>query len=132
MLGLTAFDLSNLAMTFLLLGLFVISYRGLRIRRFLNSFAPYGRMALTNYLIQSIAGTFLFYGWGLGFLGELRNVYTFGLALLLISLQMAFSNWWLKRYNYGPFEWIWRSLTYFKYYPLRRIVRHDLVDGENA
>lgn len=122
MFGLTAFDLNNLAMTFLLLGLFVVCYRSLKIRGYLDSFVPYGRMALTNYLLQSVAGTFLFYGWGLGLLGELRNIYTFGVAILLVILQMVFSKIWLKRFNYGPFEWLWRSLTYFKLYPLRRRV----------
>jgi len=46
-------------------------------------------------------------------------------------VQMALSKWWLKRYNYGPFEWIWRSLTYFKLFPLRR-VPEGLVAGKEA
>ncbi|MGB5821385.1 MAG: DUF418 domain-containing protein [Saonia sp.] len=119
-LGLTAFDLNNIAMTFIILALFVISYRTVKGKRWLHKFAPYGRMALTNYFFQSIIGTFLFFGWGLGYLGELRNVYTFLIALVIIAVQMLISTWWLKRFHYGPLEWLWRSLTYFKWYPLKR------------
>jgi uncharacterized protein len=120
MLGLTAFDLNNIAMTFLLLGFFVVLYKKDSARKILDGFAPYGRMALTNYVLQSVLGTFLFYGWGLGLVGELRNVYTFMLALFIIAFQMALSKWWLKHYHYGPFEWIWRSLTFLRLYPLKK------------
>jgi uncharacterized protein len=86
----------------------------------LDSFTPYGRTALTNYVLQSIAGTFVFYGWGLGYIGKLSNTVSFGLAILLIILQILISKWWMKRFYYGPFEWLWRSLTFFTIYPFRR------------
>jgi uncharacterized protein len=120
MLGLTAFDLNNIAMTFLLLGLFVALYRKDRVRKFLYRFAPYGRMALTNYVLQSVLGSYLYYGWGLGLVGEMRNVYSFALALFIIIFQMAISKWWLKHFYYGPFEWMWRSLTFLRQYPLKK------------
>ncbi len=120
MAGLTAIDLNNIAMTFILLALFTMGYRTLRGKKWLGSFAPYGRMALTNYVAQSILGTFLLFGWGLGYLGELRNIYTFLIGLAVIALQMAFSAWWLRNFHYGPLEWVWRSLTYFKWYPLKK------------
>jgi uncharacterized protein len=77
-------------------------------------------MALTNYVMQSIIGTLILYGWGLGYIGELRNIYTFSIGLVLIILQMLFSRWWLDNYKYGPLEWLWRSLTYFKLYPFKK------------
>lgn len=120
MIGLTGMDLTNLALTVLLAGLFVIWYKKAKGERILNAFAPYGRTALTNYVLQSVLGTFFFFGWGLGYLAELPNRYTFLLALLVICLQMLISKWWLKRFYYGPLEWIWRSLTHFKMYPLAR------------
>jgi uncharacterized protein len=129
MAALTAFDLNNLAMTLILLGLFVVFYRRLKPRKILDSFAPYGRMALTNYVVQSIIGSFFFYGWGLGYLGVLRNVTTFGLAILMVLLQMILSKWWLKTYYYGPLEWVWRSLTYLKIYPMKR-TSYVLADGD--
>ncbi|NAS13633.1 DUF418 domain-containing protein [Poritiphilus flavus] len=120
MIGLTALDLNNIAMTFIILSLFVICYRMKKPRKWLSKFAPYGRMALSNYVFQSIAGTFLFFGWGLGYLGEIRNSYTFLIALGIIVVQMLLSKWWLRYFYYGPLEWIWRSLTYFRRYPFRK------------
>ena len=118
--GLTALDLNNLAMTLIILSLFLMAYRGGRLKRWLEHFIPYGRMALTNYVVQSIIGTFIFYGWGLGYLGQIRNLYIFFLAIIIIALQMMFSSWWLSKYYYGPLEWLWRSLTYFKIFPMKR------------
>ncbi len=120
MLGLSAVDLNNIGMTGIILAGFVLLYSKVRAGKFLSSFAPYGRMALTNYVAQSLIGTFILYGWGLGYLGELRNIYTFLIALLLIAIQMLASSWWLKRFYYGPLEWLWRSLTHAKVYPLLR------------
>jgi len=88
--------------------------------RRLGVFAPVGRTALTNYLLQSVIGTLLFYSYGLGLFG------TMGPALLLIPTVVIFaaqvfaSNWWLARYRFGPVEWLWRSLTYGRLQPLRR------------
>lgn len=118
MFGLTAIDLANLGMTGLILTGFIFAYRKVRGAKLLSKFAPYGRMALTNYVFQTLVGTFLLYGWGLGYLGELRNIYTFLIALVIVWGQMLFSKWWLNKYQYGPLEWVWRSLTHFKYYPL--------------
>jgi uncharacterized protein len=120
MIGLTAFDINNLAMTFIIVCLFVLGYNKVKGKRLLNAFIPYGRIALTNYFLQSVIGTFIFYGWGLNYLGELRNAYSFLLAILIIILQMIISKWWLSQFYYGPLEWIWRSITYFKVYPLKR------------
>ncbi|MCC5854833.1 MAG: DUF418 domain-containing protein [Idiomarina sp.] len=74
--------------------------------------APAGRMALTNYLMQSIVFTFIFYGYGLGFYGEIGRAMATVMGLMLYIGQIAFSNWWLQRYHYGPAEWLWRALTY--------------------
>lgn len=118
MAGLTLLDLGNLAMTGIILCGFVLLYRMPGSQKALNRFAPFGRMALTNYVMQSVIGTFLFYGWGLGLLGHMRNSHAFLLALVIICLQMLLSRWWLKRFRYGPLEWAWRSLTYFRWYPI--------------
>ncbi|MEM8847206.1 MAG: DUF418 domain-containing protein, partial [Bacteroidota bacterium] len=80
----------------------------------------YGIMALTNYFFQSIIGTFILFGWGLGYIGELRNIYTFTIAIIIIILQMVISSWWLKKFRYGPLEWLWRSATFLKIFPMKR------------
>jgi uncharacterized protein len=120
MLGLSAVDLANLAMTVIILAGFVLLYKSPRMQRFLDRFAPYGRMALTNYVMQSLLGTFIFYGWGLGLVGRVSNTYAFLMAIGIIIVQMGISSWWLRHYYYGPLEWIWRSLTHFRYYPMKR------------
>ena len=120
MAGLTAMDVANTAMTFIWIGVFVILYRKAKAGKWLSKFAPYGRMALTNYVLQSVIATALLYGWGAGLIGELRHLYTFLLAILLIIFQVWYSKWWLKRYRYGPLEWFWRSLTFFRRFPIRK------------
>ena len=120
MFALTAYDLSNIFMTFILIIGFLLIFMKFKGERFLLKFAPYGRMALTNYVAQSLIGTFILYGWGMGYIGELRNINTFGIGILLIILQMVISKWWLNNYKYGPLEGIWRSLTYFKAFTFKK------------
>ena len=82
--------------------------------------APMGRMALTNYLMQTIIALGLFYGIGLGW-GTLVSAVMFeGIALFVFILQVLWSHWWLKRFQFGPMEWAWRSLTYGRVMPMRR------------
>lgn len=88
-------------------------------RRWLSAVAPVGRMALTNYLVQSIICTTLFYGYGLGLQGKVGITGGVGLALGLYAGQVAFSRWWLARHRFGPAEWLWRTLTYGVRQPLR-------------
>ena len=81
--------------------------------------APAGQMALTNYLMQTIIQSAIFYGWGLGLIGKYGLVFVFPLSIALFALQVAYSRWWLARYRFGPVEWLWRSLTYGKRQPMR-------------
>lgn len=118
MIGLTGMDLANIALTLLILTFFVWLFAKSKWQRRLLHFAPYGRMALTNYVLQSISGAVIFYGWGLGYLGKIPNRYTFLMAFLIIALQMYLSKLWLKKCHYGPLEWLWRSATHGKWYPL--------------
>ncbi len=79
-----------------------------------------GRMALTNYILQSVIATFIFYSYGLGLYEQVKPM-----ALLLISIgifaaQVPFSVWWLNRFRFGPLEWVWRSLTYGKWQGMRK------------
>lgn len=117
-LGMTAYDLLGVALTVALICAFLWLYLK-RPEGKLNALSPYGRMALTNYLLQTLIGTFIFYGWGLGLLGSLHEWQTLLIALIIIYLQIKISAWWLGRYRYGPLEWAWRCGTYFKRMPLR-------------
>lgn len=120
MIGLSGMDLANLAMTLIYIAIFVMVYRKIKLEKWLAKFAPYGRMALTNYVVQSIVGTALLYGWGLGYLGELQNKYTLLIAIIFIILQIWVSKIWLQHFRYGPLEWLWRSLTFFKLFPIKK------------
>lgn len=71
-----------------------------------------GRMALTNYLMQSLILTSVFYGYGLGQFGRLGIVPVTAGVVVLYLAQLAFSRWWLSRFRFGPFEWLWRRLSY--------------------
>ena len=82
--------------------------------------APAGRMALTNYLAQTIFNSVLFYGWGFGLIGVLGLVFVFPLSAAWFAVQVAYSRWWLARYRFGPVEWVWRSLTYGCAQPMLR------------
>ncbi|MGF1505911.1 MAG: DUF418 domain-containing protein [Anaerolineae bacterium] len=86
----------------------------------LGVLAPVGRMALTNYLMHSIIWTTVFYGYGLGLYGQIGAAVGLGLTLLTYAVQIPFSHWWMSRYRFGPFEWLWRSLTYMQPQPMRR------------
>ena len=120
MFALTAMDLYNSSLTLVLLCSFVLIYRRPAGGRVLRRLAPYGRTALSNYFIQTLLGTFILYNWGLGFIGEFSNTQTLLIALGIIGVQVALSDWWLKHYRFGPLEWLWRSGTYLQWQPMRR------------
>lgn len=105
-------------------GLFGLSWSALPgLQRVLVPVAHAGQMALTNYLMQSVVCTLLFYGYGLGLYGRVGIAQGMGLTVLIWLLQVGFSVLWLSRFQYGPMEWLWRSLTYGQRLPLRRPVR---------
>jgi uncharacterized protein len=74
--------------------------------------AAVGRMALTNYLSQSIIGAFVFSGWGLGLFARWTHAQVLLFTLGIWIAQLTWSPWWLRRFRYGPAEWLWRSATY--------------------
>lgn len=82
-----------------------------RTARVRAALAPAGRIALTNYLVQSLLGLLIFTGIGLGAAGSLSPLATIGLALLIFAGQLAASAWWLRRYRHGPAEWLLRWVT---------------------
>jgi len=84
-------------------------------------FAAVGRMALTNYFMQTIICTTLFYGHGLGWFGQVERTSQVLVVLSIWALQLIISPIWLKYFRFGPFEWLWRSLTYWQKQPMRRV-----------
>lgn len=88
-------------------------------RRALGWLAPVGRMALSNYLLQSIIATTVFYGYGLGWFDQVGRVQQVLFVLLVFAGQVLLSHLWLARFRYGPAEWLWRWATYGSRPPLR-------------
>jgi uncharacterized protein len=80
--------------------------------RFITVFAPVGRMALTNYLMQSLICVTLSYGFGFGLWWHTGAARAMAIAFLIIAVQIPLSAWWLSRFRFGPVEWVWRRLTY--------------------
>jgi uncharacterized protein len=79
-----------------------------------------GKMALSNYLLQSLICTTIFYSYGFGLFGAVGPLMRFGLTVLIFAVQVALSSVWLRRFQFGPMEWLWRTFTYGKPQPMRR------------
>jgi uncharacterized protein len=88
-------------------------------KRRLSIFAPVGRMALTNYLAQSVLCLLIFYGYGLGLIAHVGPAAALAISLGVFAVQIVWSHWWLARFRFGPMEWVWRVLTYGKVQPMR-------------
>lgn len=79
-----------------------------------------GQMALTNYLMQSVLCTLFFFGYGLGFYERFAFYQVYYVVFAVWVLQLAYSPVWLRYFRFGPMEWVWRTLTYWKVQPMRR------------
>ena len=90
-----------------------------RARSVLRVFAPLGRMAFTNYLMQSLIFSWVFFGYGLGYFGRLGAAETLLFGIIVYTCQIILSAWWLRKYRFGPIEWLWRTLMYGVRQPMR-------------
>ena len=88
-------------------------------RRRLAPLAAVGRTALSNYLLQSLICTTIFYSYGLALFGKVSPSLGVLLTITIFLIQIPLSVWWLRRFQFGPVEWLWRSLTYWQRQPMR-------------
>jgi uncharacterized protein len=88
-------------------------------RRVLTPFAAVGRMAFTNYILHSVVFAFVFFGYGFGLFGQIGAATALLLVAIVYAVQVALSTFWLKRFRFGPLEWLWRSITYNASQPMR-------------
>ena len=86
-----------------------------------HALAAVGRMALSNYLMHSVFALVLFSGAGFALVGELQRWMLYPIVALIWAIQLILSPWWLSRFQFGPCEWLWRSLSYRRMPPLRRV-----------
>ncbi|MFC5740340.1 DUF418 domain-containing protein [Dyella tabacisoli] len=113
-IGTSLMDIASMLMCLGYLSVIVLWLQHPRGARVLAWLAPAGRMALTNYLLQSLLGTWLFYGYGLGLAGYFSRAWQVVYVLVFYILQLLLSRWWLSSHRYGPMEWLWRYLTYLR------------------
>lgn len=104
--------LGNLPLALGYLSLLVLALGVPGLSRVLSWLAPAGRMALTNYLMQSLVASTLFYGYGFGLWGQVGRAGQVLLVFAVFAFQVVASRWWLARHRFGPMEWLWRWLTY--------------------
>jgi uncharacterized protein len=103
---------SNFAFMGVLVSSFILLYQRISVQRILVKLAPFGRMSLTNYLAQSILGSFIYYGYGLGLYKYTGATYCMLIGLGLFVIQLTFCHWWLKNHKQGPFEYLWSRATW--------------------
>ncbi len=108
------------AMTFVYVYIILLMYQKGTFGKITKMVAKAGRMAFTNYLTQSIICTTIFYSYGLGLYGKVNIWQGMLLAVAIYIVQVIWSHYWLKHYRFGPLEWLWRSMTYRKWQPLKR------------
>ena len=101
-------------------GLVMLICRTAALRGLTRPFAAVGQTALTNYLLQTVLCTTIFYGHGLGWFGSVDRVGQIGVVAAVWAVQLVASPLWLRRFRFGPVEWVWRSLTYGERPSLRR------------
>ena len=113
-------QLQELGLASVYVAAFTLLFQRAAWARVLGVLAPVGRMALTNYLTQSVVSVLCLYGLGLHLNARLGLAGIVGFACAVFVLQVVFSHLWLRRFRFGPVEWVWRSLTYGHAQPMRR------------
>lgn len=99
---------------------FMLLIRKQLFRRLFHALRAVGQMAFSNYILQTVLCTFIFFGYGFGLYDSFRPYQLYLLVLVIWIFQMIFSVVWLRYFRFGPMEWLWRSLTYLKLQPMRR------------
>lgn len=119
LVGMLGYTVGAPGLCFFYISSFVMLWQNPTWQRRLFPLAAVGRTALSNYLFQSVVCTMIFYSYGLGFYGQVGPALGVGLAVVIFAVQIPLSRWWLGRFKFGPAEWVWRSLTYGQFQPMR-------------
>lgn len=105
---------SNMAFMLVLVSGFILLFQLNFFHKILNIFSAFGRMSLSNYIMQSLIGSFIYYGFGLGLYKYTGATYCLIIGIVLAIMQGFFSSWWIKKYKQGPLEIIWHKLTWLR------------------
>ena len=124
-----SFDFSEVSRVFRSLGIFaliLLLFKSELFKWFFALMKPVGRMAFTNYVTQSILMGLFFYGIGFGMFGKLQRFEIYYVIGITWVIQIVWSHLWLRYFQFGPFEWVWRQLTYWKTFPIKQTGRFNL------
>ena len=102
-------------------GVVMLAVRSASMPLVTSRLAAVGRMALTNYIMQTVIGTTIFFGHGLGLFGSVQRKWQLAIVLAVWALQLVASPIWLRHFAFGPLEWLWRSLTNLRLEPFRNL-----------
>lgn len=111
---------ANLGQMVIYISCFMLLYYYTKAQNVMDKMAPVGRMSVTNYMAQGFIGVPLFYGFGANFAAELTLFQCMLVGIVIYAFQIIYSNQWMKRFYYGPVEWLWRIATWFKPIPIKR------------
>jgi uncharacterized protein len=114
-----AYDIERLPVALADMALLMILCKAGALRWLTSRLAAIGQMALSNYILQSVVCTFVFTGYGFGLYGRLERYQLYYVVAGCWAMSLAASPIWLQHYRFGPLEWCWRSLTYWKRQPMR-------------
>jgi uncharacterized protein len=106
---------SNLAFMIVLVATFIVLYQKESVHKLLSKLIPFGKMSLTNYILQSVVGCFIYYRYGLGLVEYTGATYSLLIGIVLFILQLYFCKWWLSKHRQGPLEYIWHKATWISF-----------------
>jgi len=107
---------SNLSQTFMYISILVLLFYSIPpVHNFMMKLTAFGRSSMTNYFLQSIFGSVLYYGWGFGLYRYCGPSISFLIGIGMVLIQYYFCRWWLKTHSHGPFEGVWKTLTWIKF-----------------
>jgi uncharacterized protein len=116
----SSYELSRTFRSIGILGFIMLMYKSGWFKWLFALLRPVGQMAFTNYLMQSLLGGLIFYGVGFGLFGKLQRHEIYYVLAAIWAVQIIYSNIWLSYFRFGPMEWAWRSLTYWKKQPFKK------------
>ena len=121
------YELQRFAHSIGVFGLIMSSYKSGWFKGLFLLMQPVGQMAFTNYLMQSFLCGLFFYGVGFGMFGKLQRYELYFVVPAVWIFEIAMSHVWLQYFQFGPFEWTWRSLTYWKLQPIRKNKKDNTI-----
>lgn len=125
------YELSRMLRSLGLFGLIMLLYKSGWFNWLFQLVRPVGQMAFTNYLMQSFMCNFFFLGIGLGMMGKLQRYEIYYVVFVVWVIEIIWSHLWLRYFRFGPLEWCWRSLTYWKKQPIKKQpVQNMLMEDE--